>query len=200
MQHSSGPCQSHGSGPVEIVLERLERVRRSGRGWTARCPSHEDKSPSLSIHEGRDGRALLCCHAGCSTLEITRALGLEMRELFERDGDWVPRSPRPLPKPVVLPRSVAEILVESSRFARHLEAAKLLARLEPDLLRQDVLTSWDYLTEHFELPALLRLAYLVRGVATLRFCDSKNVENPEAVARAVHRLCEEVDRGRSRTA
>jgi hypothetical protein len=25
--------------------------KRSGRGWIARCPAHDDKSPSLSLHD-----------------------------------------------------------------------------------------------------------------------------------------------------
>lgn len=31
---------------------------KAGRGWTARCPAHDDRSPSLSIHETRDDRVL----------------------------------------------------------------------------------------------------------------------------------------------
>jgi CHC2 zinc finger len=48
---------------VADVLERFEGVRRSGRGWTARCPAHNDHRPSLSIAAGREGRILLHCFA-----------------------------------------------------------------------------------------------------------------------------------------
>jgi 5S rRNA maturation endonuclease (ribonuclease M5) len=68
--------------PVELVLERLERVKRSGTGWTARCPAHEDRNPSLSIAEGEDGRVLVKCHAGCETEAVLSELGLELRDLF----------------------------------------------------------------------------------------------------------------------
>ena len=46
---------------VDVVLSRLERVRRSGGSWVARCPAHEDRSPSLSVREGcgRAGARLL---------------------------------------------------------------------------------------------------------------------------------------------
>ena len=31
----------------------------------ARCPAHDDLSPSLSIRAGSDGKVLVRCHAGC---------------------------------------------------------------------------------------------------------------------------------------
>jgi len=59
------------------VLARLDGVQRSGDGWVARCPAHDDKSPSLKVSEGRDGRVLMHCHARCSFDAIVAALGLE---------------------------------------------------------------------------------------------------------------------------
>jgi energy-coupling factor transporter ATP-binding protein EcfA2 len=58
------------------ILERLERVQKSGDGWIACCPAHDDRSPSLSISEGTNGKLLLHCHAGCSFEEIIAALDL----------------------------------------------------------------------------------------------------------------------------
>jgi hypothetical protein len=64
----------------------LEGVRGRGHGkWTARCPAHPDRSPSLSIAEGQKG-LLLKCWAGCSVQEITAKLGVTMKDLFF-DGD-----------------------------------------------------------------------------------------------------------------
>lgn len=78
------------SGPVANLLARLEKVRRNGTDWTARCPAHDDSSPSLSVSEGGDGRALVHCFAGCSVGDITAALGLTVVDLFvdppQRDG------------------------------------------------------------------------------------------------------------------
>src|SRR5580704_11485373 len=49
-------------GKVDI-LARLKDVRRSGKGWTAKCPAHKDRQNSLSVQH-RDGKWLLKCHAG----------------------------------------------------------------------------------------------------------------------------------------
>jgi hypothetical protein len=47
--------------------------RKCGSQWVARCPAHEDRSPSLSITE-RNGKVLVCCHAGCSQTDVIAAL------------------------------------------------------------------------------------------------------------------------------
>lgn len=70
--------------PVARVLERLQLVQRSGQGWSARCPAHRDDRASLSIGEGRDGRVLIHCFAGCDVTEVVDAIGLRMSDLFRR--------------------------------------------------------------------------------------------------------------------
>jgi hypothetical protein len=69
-------------GMTVDILARLKDVRRSGKGWTAKCPAHEDKENSLSIHH-RDGRWLLKCHAGCEWRAIIAAIGVTPGELFD---------------------------------------------------------------------------------------------------------------------
>ena len=73
------------------LLARLQKVRRSGEGWTAVCPGHDDRNPSLAIGQGDDGRWLLTCHAGCDLDRILAALGLEAKDLFP-DRDHTPPS------------------------------------------------------------------------------------------------------------
>ena len=75
-------CGSNAVAPSELLIERLEGVRRCGRGWIARCPAHGDKSASLSLAEGEDGRVLLRCFAGCSAAEVVSAVGLQLADLF----------------------------------------------------------------------------------------------------------------------
>lgn len=76
--------------PIEHVVSLLPTAKPNGKGWMACCPAHEDRSPSLSINEGDDGRVLLKCFAGCGNDAITDALGLETKDLF------VPRDSRSL--------------------------------------------------------------------------------------------------------
>jgi hypothetical protein len=66
---------------VSDIVQRLN-AKRSGKGWVAKCPSHDDGTPSLAIDEGSDGRALLKCHAGCNTDDVLAALGMTRRDLF----------------------------------------------------------------------------------------------------------------------
>jgi hypothetical protein len=72
--------------PLDVVLGRLEKVRRRGEGWIARCPAHADRRPSLSVGVGKDGRVLLKCYAGCRVEDIVRAIGLELSALFDGEG------------------------------------------------------------------------------------------------------------------
>ena len=68
--------------PVELVLSKLSDAKANGHGWQSRCPAHEDQNPSLSIAEGDDGRALLKCHAGCTTEDVVAALEIRMADLY----------------------------------------------------------------------------------------------------------------------
>ena len=57
-----GPTVTLGpDAPVSLVVARLEEAgcspRRSGAGWSAKCPAHDDRKASLSVSEGTDGRA-----------------------------------------------------------------------------------------------------------------------------------------------
>ena len=78
---------SHTQGnprPIDAVLEHFPGARRTGAGWVTRCPAHEDRSPSLSITEGREQVVLLHCYGGCGPREVLAAVGLEWQVLFPR--------------------------------------------------------------------------------------------------------------------
>jgi hypothetical protein len=65
------------------LLDRLDGVRVTGPGrWLAKCPAHEDRSPSLSIRELEDGTLLVKCFAGCGAADVVATVGLELRDLF----------------------------------------------------------------------------------------------------------------------
>jgi putative DNA primase/helicase len=68
--------------PTELLLSKLPDAKQNSNGWIAKCPAHDDRSPSLSISEGDDGRALVKCHAGCSTDRVVEEMGLKMSDLM----------------------------------------------------------------------------------------------------------------------
>jgi hypothetical protein len=76
--------------PLQQVLELLEGVRPGTNGYTALCPAHDDTKPSLSVSEADGGKVLLKCFAGCDTQDIVEVLGLDMTDLFPRDGTKPP--------------------------------------------------------------------------------------------------------------
>ena len=67
---------------IENILSRLEKVKGRNGAYTACCPAHGDKSPSLAIRELDDGRILMKCFANCSVQEIMGAIGMEIGDLF----------------------------------------------------------------------------------------------------------------------
>ena len=86
--------------PIENTLSRLEKPRQRQPGqWSARCPAHPDKSPSLSIRETPEGSVLLHCFGGCEVAEIVAAMGLELHDLFP-----------PQDKPTGTPKKIANLL------------------------------------------------------------------------------------------
>lgn len=65
------------------LLSRLSGVRSTGRDrWIAKCPAHDDRSPSMTVRQLPDGRTLMYCFAGCETAAILDALGLTFSDLF----------------------------------------------------------------------------------------------------------------------
>jgi hypothetical protein len=64
-------------------------ARDDGHKAAARCPAHEDGTPSLSI-TAIEGQALVYCHAGCQTIDVLAALELTMADLYDtrRGADY----------------------------------------------------------------------------------------------------------------
>lgn len=67
---------------TDEFVSRLASVKRSGTGYVACCPAHEDRHQSLSVTPGTDERVLVKCHAGCDTEQIVAALGLTLADLM----------------------------------------------------------------------------------------------------------------------
>lgn len=67
---------------ITAFLARLTGVRGRNGSWSAKCPAHADRSPSLSVKELGDGRILVHCFGGCGTDAVLGALGVSMTDLF----------------------------------------------------------------------------------------------------------------------
>lgn len=80
-------------------LDRLEGWKGRDGQYKAICPAHRDKTPSLSVSVGNDGKILLKCFAGCSTESIVAAMRLEMKDLFAEDRENFPAYEKPRQKP-----------------------------------------------------------------------------------------------------
>lgn len=74
---------------AEDIAGKLH-ARPCATGWMAKCPAHEDRSPSLSIREG-DGKVLLHCFAGCSLEAICNAAKIAIPDLFYQPGKIHPK-------------------------------------------------------------------------------------------------------------
>jgi hypothetical protein len=74
-----------------MTAETIAKVlggRKAGSGWTARCPAHDDRTPSLSIRDAEYNKVLVRCHAGCGQERVITALRTR--------GLWAENSPRSL--------------------------------------------------------------------------------------------------------
>jgi len=121
------------SSKTDQLLNQLDRVKRNGQGkWLARCPAHDDNSPSLAIKEV-DDRILLHCFAGCGVTEVLNAVGLELADLFP---DWVADPYGPAPR---VPKFSAYEL-----FPLLVQEAVILALAWSDSMTKGVLPDADF--------------------------------------------------------
>jgi len=112
----------------------------AGRGNMYRCPAHSDRSASLGVSEGREGRILLKCFAGCTPEQIVGALGLAMRDLFPQGA----QTTRPVRKIRFRPLTQIEDPIETveAALAREIhnvqgEEAALLGYVPPLISRHE---------------------------------------------------------------
>jgi len=119
------------------VIDRLTKVKSAGKGrWIARCPAHDDRSPSLAITELEDGRVLIHCFGGCASAEVLDALGLQFSDLYpERLGDHLPKERRPFLSGQVLEAVAFEALV-AAVAASNLASGTALTDIDRDRLAE----------------------------------------------------------------
>jgi hypothetical protein len=67
----------------DSLLSQLSRVRRSGSGYVALCPAHDDRHHSLSVMQAEDRILMNCFRFPPCTIEaICKALHIQVRDLF----------------------------------------------------------------------------------------------------------------------
>jgi 5S rRNA maturation endonuclease (ribonuclease M5) len=78
---------------AEDIARALDGIK-SGDGWKARCPAHDDANPSLSVSEGVNGKVLFNCKAGCTQEAVID--GLRRANLWcNRGNGSQPRARKP---------------------------------------------------------------------------------------------------------
>lgn len=169
------------SSAAERVLSKLKDVKPAGEGkWMALCPAHDDRTRSLSVKIGTDGRALMYCHARCTTAAILAVLGLTASDLFA-DAPARPNGTRaaavaPLNAPAVeksqgvdeRPRHVAtydytdadgKLLFQTCRFV-YADGRKTFRQRRPDGKG-----NWIWSLEQNREPVLYRLPAIIEAVS-----------------------------------
>lgn len=112
---------THSISSTERIVEHFGGRRVSSGRWMAKCPAHPDRSPSLSIATGRDGKVLVRCFAGCELSAVLQNAGLTIDDLF--------------PGPPPAPEKLAAITAERDRKVAVDRAQRAEERAAVDWLR-----------------------------------------------------------------
>lgn len=89
------------------------KPRRVNGQWQARCPVHDDRSPSLSARVTPEGKLLAYCHAGCDFKLIVHALGVSNPAVKANRDPVIDEPPRPDPSMLREWRSIRERAVSA---------------------------------------------------------------------------------------
>ena len=135
------PRQYSHDTPATKLLLRLDGVRETGPGrWSARCPAHLDRHPSLTLRECGDGTLLVRCWSGCTAAEVVGAVGMDLADLFpprrpgEQGSPPLRRGERWIPRDVLA--AVASECTTVAAAAEQVARGEPLADADLDRLRQ----------------------------------------------------------------
>jgi len=79
---------------MSALIDRLDGVKKTGTDrWIAKCPAHDDKSPSLALRLTDDGTWLVKCFSGCGAADVVAAVGLSLSDLFPEKPEGHYRKP-----------------------------------------------------------------------------------------------------------
>lgn len=121
---------------TDAFLAQLDKVRGGNGRWMACCPAHDDRTPSLTIAEGDDGRVLLHCFGGCSPGAVVAAVGMKLSDLMPEGA----LSVEPMRKMRIPPADVLRAMAFSATvvaiYASDMAQGKELTREDKDKLFQ----------------------------------------------------------------
>jgi len=151
---------------VNNFLLHLDGVRSSGEQWVARCPCRvDDKSPTLSIAEGRDGRVLVRCHRGgspCSLEQICEAAQVDVKDLHpprpEGNSTFVEGK---LTNTYSYYGADGELVLQVLRFMQP-DGRKEFRQRVPDEQSE---SGWRYSTQHLTERPLYRLPEILDAIS-----------------------------------
>lgn len=75
----------------QSLLDLLDGVKGRGNSFMAKCPAHNDSSPSLAIRFAND-RILMHCFAGCETQHVCESIGLSLADLMPETAGGTKRA------------------------------------------------------------------------------------------------------------
>lgn len=108
---------------AERFATLVREARRSGAGYVARCPAHDDEHASLSFADGNRGLVVKChAGAGCSVARIAAAVKLRVADLFADNGGRA--------------RGDSHVVAEYEYRDEHGELLFVVERREPKTFRQ----------------------------------------------------------------
>lgn len=110
------------------LLARFEDVKPRADSYVARCPAHEDNTPSLALRQTPDGRILLHCFAGCDVTDILASVDARVSDLFPDSEQHSTRGlRRPYPAAAVLTALAHEATIISIAAAQMADGEPLSA-------------------------------------------------------------------------
>lgn len=119
---------------TDALLAQLQKVRGGNGRWMACCPAHDDRTPSLTIAEGDDGRVLLHCFGGCSPDAVVGAVGMSLSDLMpDGPAPMEPARQMRIPAPDVL-RAIAFSATVVAIYASDMAHGKQLTAEDKDRL------------------------------------------------------------------
>lgn len=121
--------------PYQITCETITIVQRLGGTWSGshamvRCPAHEDRTPSLSIRQGRTS-LLVHCFAGCDGADVMRAIRRVLgRPVADQRALPEPANDRPAPFRAIWDQAQP---VEGTLGERYLRGVRGITFTPPDV-------------------------------------------------------------------